>query len=151
MFAKLTRNLVLALGLAGLAACASSKGATAAGGLKIVGDHIELDDAVYFETGKADIMASSHALLDRVAEVIKVAPDVGSVEIQGHTDNTGDAAANQALSEARAASVKTYLEGKGVTKKLSTKGYGQEKPLCGEDTDECRAKNRRVEFIISAS
>ena len=98
MFAKLTRNLVLALGLAGLAACASSKGATAVGGLKIVGDHIELDDAVYFETGKADIMSSSHALLDRVAEVIKAGPDVGSVEIQGHTDNTGDAAANQALS-----------------------------------------------------
>lgn len=146
MSTKLHLLLTLSLGLGAAAGCAQTK--QVAGKVKIVGDHIELADHINFETGKAEIRADSHALLDNLASVLKHNPDIAAVHIQGHTDNSGDPAFNQDLSEKRAAAVKSYLEGKGVKKNLDAKGFGQDKPLCTDDTAECRAKNRRVEFII---
>lgn len=146
---SLTRIIIASAGLALAAGCASASKASQA--VKIVGDHIELSDHIHFETGKADIKADSHALLDDLAMVLKHNDDIAVVHIEGHTDNSGDPAFNQTLSEQRAQAVKAYLEAKGVTKNLDAKGYGQDKPICEEDTPECHAKNRRVEFIIERS
>lgn len=145
----LLRALTLSLGLVAVTGCAQTKKVVSHA--KIVGDHIELDDHIHFETGKADIKADSHELLNDLATVLKLNKDIATVNIHGHTDKSGDAAFNQTLSEQRAAAVKTYLEGKGVKKNLVTKGFGQSKPVCEEETPACHAKNRRVEFIIEKS
>lgn len=143
------RSLILTTALSALAltsACAGAK--TAVKGVTLAGDHLELDEHVNFETGKADIKAESHDLLDRVAMVLKASPDLAEVHVHGHTDATGDAAFNKKLSEDRAAAVVKYLEGAGVGAKLVPAGMGQEAPLCTEDTEDCHAKNRRVEFLV---
>ena len=125
-------------------ACASTSGP----GVRIVGDHLELDDTIHFATGKAQIQSDSFQLLDRIAFVLKESPDIVAVQILGHTDSTGEPAFNQKLSEDRAAAVQKYLQEHGVTQQMSTQGLGQTKPVCQEKTDDCRYKNRRVEFLI---
>ena len=71
------------------------------------------------------------------------------IEISGHTDNQGGEAYNQKLSENRAKSVFEYLLNNGIDKsRLSYKGYGEEKPVDSNDTEEGRANNRRTEFKI---
>lgn len=72
-----------------------------------------------------------------------------TIEVAGHTDNTGDAEANQALSQTRAQAVYDFLTGKGIAAgRLNPKGYGQTKPIDSNDTEEGRQKNRRTEFQI---
>jgi OOP family OmpA-OmpF porin len=110
---------------------------------------IQITERVEFEVNKAEILPASHELLDQVVEVLKKHTEIELVEVQGHTDNTGRAAKNKRLSQARAASVKKYLVDKGIdAKRLLAKGYGQSKPLVDNDTDENKQKNRRVEFHI---
>jgi outer membrane protein OmpA-like peptidoglycan-associated protein len=105
-------------------------------------------DAVHFETGKANIKEDSHSLLDQVALMIKANPDV-KVRVEGHTDDTGPKAVNRRLSRARAESVRRYLMGKGVAgNRLRAVGYGPDKPLVEGTSDDARAKNRRVEFVV---
>lgn len=140
--------LTLALVLGPAAGCASQ---SLSQGVTIVGDHIELQDHINFETAKADIKADSHDLLNRLAWVLKHNDGIASVHIHGHTDKSGDPAFNQTLSEQRAAAVMAYLKEAGVDKNMDAAGFGSDKPLCEEDTDECRTKNRRVEFVIDKS
>jgi outer membrane protein OmpA-like peptidoglycan-associated protein len=105
-------------------------------------------EAIHFETGQAQIKQESYGLLDQVALMIKANPDL-HVRVEGHTDDTGPHETNMRLSEARAAAVKQHLVSKGVSpQRLSSKGYGPDKPLINETTPEARAKNRRVEFIV---
>ena len=69
------------------------------------------------------------------------------VEIQGHTDSIGDAAYNQGLSEKRAKAIMDYLASHGIASyRLSAKGYGETLPIASNDTEEGRAKNRRVQL-----
>lgn len=111
---------------------------------------IELKEKVFFDTAKASIKAESNSLLDEVAEVMKAHPEVKKVVVEGHTDNRGDAAKNQKLSEARAQAVKAYLVGKGVEgARLDAKGYGQSKPIADNKTAKGRDENRRVELTIA--
>jgi len=71
------------------------------------------------------------------------------VEVQGHTDNRGSAALNKTLSQARADAVRKALILRGVSaERLVTKGYGPDKPIDENSTDEGRQKNRRVQFVI---
>jgi outer membrane protein OmpA-like peptidoglycan-associated protein len=71
------------------------------------------------------------------------------VEIEGHSDNVGNDAANKKLSNDRAKAVRDYLVSKEIsTKRLKTIGYGKTKPLASNDTEEGRQQNRRVEFTI---
>ncbi len=135
--------LVTAL-VAGVSACAGKSGPE----VRIVGDHLELNDTIHFATNEATIEQDSYQLLDRIAFVLKKSPDIVAVKIQGHTDDTGAPDFNQTLSEKRAKSVQAYLRGEGVTQSLDTAGFGDTKPLCPEKTEECRYRNRRVEFII---
>ena len=105
-------------------------------------------DAVHFEHGKSDIKPESHSLLDQVALTIKANPEV-NVRVEGHTDDTGPRDVNMRLSKARAESVRRYLVNKGVSPaRLRAQGYGPDKPLIEKTTDEARAKNRRVEFVV---
>jgi OOP family OmpA-OmpF porin len=105
---------------------------------------------IEFESGKADILPQSYQHLDRVGDVLSDWPEA-EVEIAGHTDSQGATAFNKTLSERRADSVKKYLTDKYSSIRpgnLSTKGYGESKPVADNATAEGRAKNRRVEFTL---
>ena len=102
---------------------------------------------INFETGKSTIKPESLPIVDQMVEMLKGAPDL-KVSIEGHTDNTGTAAANQTLSEQRAAALVKALTDKGIDKaRLRSKGWGQTKPLEDNSTPEGKAKNRRVEIV----
>lgn len=104
---------------------------------------------VFFETDKAVLSKSSLPELQRVAKFLKANPNY-QVEIAGHTDNTGDDAYNMDLSTKRANSVVDYLVRNGVDRsRLTAKGYGETMPVSSNDTEDGRAENRRVEFIIT--
>jgi outer membrane protein OmpA-like peptidoglycan-associated protein len=100
-----------------------------------------------FDTNSANLQASSASQLDQIAAMLKGAATL-NVEIAGHTDNVGDAAANQKLSEARAAAVVAALSSRGIpAARLTAKGYGATQPVADNRTDDGRAKNRRVELV----
>lgn len=102
---------------------------------------------VNFDTAKATIKPDSSALLDQAAAMLKLAPQM-NIEVAGHTDNVGDSAANQKLSEARAQSVVAALVQRGIAAgRMTAKGFGQSVPVADNRTEEGRAKNRRVELV----
>ena len=104
---------------------------------------------IQFETGKATIKSASHKLLNDIADQFISNPEY-KIEIQGHTDNVGSAELNQTLSEKRANAVKDYLVGRGVAAtRMTANGYGLTQPVADNATAAGRAKNRRVEFLIS--
>ena len=104
--------------------------------------------AVYFKTGSADIKEESFAQLDSLVKIMNKFPDA-ILDIEGHTDNTGDAGDNLTLSQQRADAVKAYLVSKGiVASRMKSVGYGQSRPQTTNDTPEGRAKNRRVYFEL---
>ncbi len=102
---------------------------------------------IYFDTDKSDIKPASAATLDEVASLLKIDRPL-KLEVSGHTDNVGDKAHNQKLSEARAQAVVNALVSKyGIdAKRLSARGYGDTKPVAPNNSDENKAKNRRVEL-----
>jgi len=103
---------------------------------------------VYFETGAATLIPLSRYELDNLVESMNKYPNM-TIEVGGHTDNTGDAAANQVLSDERAKAVQDYLVGKGISiNRLKAVGYGQTQPAESNDTEAGREKNRRTEFKI---
>lgn len=110
---------------------------------------IELSETVQFETDSAVLLDQSKSLLDDVVKVLEEHPEITKVQIEGHTDNVASTRHNKKLSEQRVASVKKYLVSKGIgADRLTTKGFGETKPLDTNKTEEGRAKNRRVEFRI---
>jgi len=101
---------------------------------------------VTFETGRSALRPDSYTILDMVATSLINNPDI-DVEISGHTDNTGSAATNLRLSQARADAVRAYLATKGVVPgRMVAKGYGPEQPVAPNTTPAGRAQNRRVEL-----
>lgn len=117
----------------------------------LTGNEIKIDQKVQFEINKADIKSESFGLLDDVANVMKEHPEIKKLEVGGHASSDGGAQQNKVLSEARAAAVMAYLVGKGGVDpaRLSSHGYGIEKPIASNDTEEGRVANRRVEFIVT--
>ena len=98
----------------------------------------------------ASVDPRSFELIKRIADAIKKIPAERKVSIEGHTDNRGKKVANEKLSQSRAEAVIAHLVRAGIEReRLSAKGYGPSKPLASNDTEDGRAKNRRVEFIIS--
>jgi outer membrane protein OmpA-like peptidoglycan-associated protein len=105
-------------------------------------------DNLNFQSGKDVILSSSYPTLNDLAEYLKSIPAL-ALTLEGHTDSQGDEDFNLKLSTARANSVKKYLESKGVKNTITTKGFGEEKPIADNNTPQGREKNRRVEFIIA--
>lgn len=106
-------------------------------------------NGIEFETGKSIIKAKSFGILDEVVKVMKENPTY-KLTINGHIDNTGSYDKNVQLSKDRAKSVKDYLVKKGVEdKRLESFGFGPDKPIADNKTPQGRAKNRRVEFVLS--
>lgn len=101
-----------------------------------------------FNTGSAVIKEESYTALDAVVAVLKANPSY-KLNIDGHTDNTGDANLNMDLSRKRAEAAKEYIVNKGIpTDRVKATGYGDTKPTADNSTEEGRTKNRRVEFNI---
>jgi outer membrane protein OmpA-like peptidoglycan-associated protein len=110
---------------------------------------IALDSAVLFDTGSAVLKTEARKTLHEAAERVKKFVDA-PVAISGHTDNVGDEASNQTLSASRAAAVQAYFVTAGVAAaRLSVKGYGKTQPIADNATEEGRARNRRVDVVIS--
>ncbi len=102
---------------------------------------------ITFDTGKSVIKPESAGELNRIVQLLKENPSL-RFSVEGHTDATGSAPANQKLSEARAQAVVARLVEMGIDgSRLSAKGLGQNSPVADNSTDEGRAKNRRVEFV----
>ena len=108
---------------------------------------ITSDSGVLFDVDKYDVRPEAEEVLKNLAIVLKEM-DVKNFEIDGHTDSDGSDEHNQVLSEKRANSVKNFLVSQGVTAEITTKGYGESKPVASNDTAEGKQKNRRVEIII---
>lgn len=103
---------------------------------------------IEFATGKDDLSTASTTTLMEAASALNAIPDV-NIEIGGHTDNVGNAAANNALSLARANAVKRFLTGQGIAAgRLTAKGYGPTQPIADNSTDSGKQRNRRIEFRI---
>jgi OmpA-OmpF porin, OOP family len=103
---------------------------------------------IRFESGRATIDPDSAGLLDRLIETAMRCPTT-NIEIAGHTDGDGEDAFNQALSEKRAQSVADYLVKAGLpANRFTATGYGSTQPVAGNDTDEGKAQNRRIEFVV---
>ncbi|MNE07503.1 Outer membrane porin F precursor [compost metagenome] len=105
--------------------------------------------AVYginFETAHSAVMPDSEAVLTQVRQLLETHPDL-RLKIEGHTDNVGAAAANRTLSQQRAEAVRAWLVSKGIAEaRLTAEGLGDSRPVAANDTDDGRAKNRRVEL-----
>jgi outer membrane protein OmpA-like peptidoglycan-associated protein len=110
------------------------------------GDVIQLK-SIFFETAKSELMDDSYPELDKLVDVLEKNPKM-EIRINGHTDSQGNADSNQKLSEARAKAVFDYLIEKGISNEIEFKGFGSTLPIAGNDTDEGRKKNRRVEFEV---
>lgn len=102
---------------------------------------------IHFATGKAEILPESRPVVDEIVSLLNKRPGL-RVGVEGHTDNTGTAPANKTLSEARAKSVTVAVGAAGIaSNRLDPVGFGQERPIADNRTEEGRAKNRRVEIV----
>jgi len=108
-------------------------------------------DRTYFKTGSDELTEGSEQQLKNIVAILKAYPKA-AIRLGGYTDNTGSAEGNLKLSERRANSVLNKLVALGANKaQLSAQGYGQEHPICeANDTDECKAKNRRIDIRLTA-
>ena len=105
-------------------------------------------EKIRFESGRATIDPDSAGLLDRLVETALRCPNA-NIEIAGHTDGDGEGAFNQSLSEKRAQAVTDYLVKAGLpANRFTAMGYGSTQPVAGNDTDEGKAQNRRIDFLV---
>jgi outer membrane protein OmpA-like peptidoglycan-associated protein len=105
-------------------------------------------DHLNFETGTTTLTPDSTATVDSLVAIMKCFPAT-QVQLDGYTDNTGDPAANKKLSLDRAAAVKDMLVKGGIEdSRMTTQGFGQDNPIAPNDTDEGKAKNRRLELVV---
>ena len=102
---------------------------------------------INFDFGKSIIRDESKPIIEQIVQMMKSNPDL-KVGVEGHTDNVGTPASNKPLSEERAKSVVSAIVGQGISSdRLSPAGFGQDKPIADNNTEEGKAKNRRVELV----
>ena len=102
---------------------------------------------ILFDTGKAAIKPESQPIVKQVVDMMKAHPEL-KVAVEGHTDSAGSPSSNKALSDERAKAVMAAITAQGVAPaRLSAAGFGQEKPVADNRSEEGRAKNRRVEIV----
>ena len=105
-------------------------------------------DNLNFDSATTNLTPQSRQTVDDLVTILKACPDA-QVQLAGHTDNTGDAAANQTLSANRAIAIKDMLVAGGISPdRMSTIGYGEDKPIASNDTDDGKARNRRTELVV---
>jgi OmpA-OmpF porin, OOP family len=110
---------------------------------RIVFDHFN------FDTASKQLTPESTPTFTNLVAILKCYPNM-QIQLEGHTDNTGDPASNKTLSLDRANMVKGLLVNAGIDgSRISTDGFGQEKPIASNDTEEGRARNRRTELIVT--
>ena len=116
--------------------------------VKQEGNKLKMPGAIVFETGKAALKPESEPVLEQLKLFLDEKKHISLVRIEGHTDNVGTPEANRVLSERRAQSVMEALVQRGVDRaRMSAAGFGQERPIADNRTEEGRAKNRRVELV----
>ncbi|HDR68205.1 MAG TPA: hypothetical protein ENN61_04060 [Bacteroidaceae bacterium] len=112
---------------------------------------VEFSSNILFGFDRSDLSDEAKVNLDKLVTVLNHYPDT-NIEIQGHTDSTGPEEYNQSLSERRASSVSAYLVNNGIVNdRVTTVGFGETTPKYDNDTEEGRAQNRRVDFLITAN
>jgi outer membrane protein OmpA-like peptidoglycan-associated protein len=112
---------------------------------------VEFSSAVLFGFDKSDLSTEAAVNLDKLVRVLNAYPET-NIEVQGHTDSKGTEAYNLTLSEKRAKTVTDYLASNGIAaSRMTIKGFGETAPKYDNDTEEGRAQNRRVEFLITAN
>lgn len=105
-------------------------------------------DNVNFATSSAELTEDSKIQLDDLTKILIGYPNI-AIRIEGHADNKGDAAQNKKLSESRAVAVKKYLTSHGIAEsRITTAGFGSDKPVADNNTEKGRYKNRRIEAFI---
>jgi outer membrane protein OmpA-like peptidoglycan-associated protein len=103
---------------------------------------------IFFETGSSELLPASEPELKKLLYTLKTNLSM-IIELRGHTDNVGEDAANQQLSQARAKAVFIWLTNKGIqAHRITYKGFGETQPIASNDTDAGRKQNRRTEFYI---
>jgi outer membrane protein OmpA-like peptidoglycan-associated protein len=114
------------------------------------GCSVKIKDKVFFKFDKSEIDPKSFELLNDVATVVNSVPEELHFDVEGHTDSKGSDKYNKKLSQARADAVREYLVGRGVKRdRLVAKGYGEERPIDSNRSNDGRARNRRVEFNVN--
>lgn len=112
---------------------------------------VEFSSKILFGFDSYSLTDASRASLTQLVTVLNKYPDT-NVEVQGHTDNKGTAEYNEKLSNQRAESVASYVKANGIAaSRVSTRGFGLTAPKYTNDTEDGRAQNRRVEFLITAN
>lgn len=133
--------------------CPDVRGTVANNGCPEVSEDVmkKLNDyakTILFDTNKATFQQRTYPVLEAMVAILKEYP-ASNFSIEGHTDSDGKDAANQVLSESRAAAVVSYLVEKGIaSSRLSSKGFGESKPVATNKTKAGKALNRRVEVIL---
>jgi outer membrane protein OmpA-like peptidoglycan-associated protein len=119
---------------------------------KVEGNKVSIPGEVEFDFGKPTIRETKQTtdVLTTLKDYLDQNPNVGKLNIEGHTDNVGTKDSNQKLSQERAANVVSWLVAKGVKKeRLVSVGYGDTRPKATNDTEEHKQQNRRTEFVIA--
>jgi outer membrane protein OmpA-like peptidoglycan-associated protein len=112
-------------------------------------DHVTIDKMIQFALDSDEILGESAEILDHLAVFIGNHPnEIPALHVIGHTDNLGAKKYNQTLSEKRAAAVVQALQERGVQIPMKSEGKGNSARLCTQNTNDCHARNRRVEFLI---
>ena len=105
---------------------------------------------IFYKLGSFELLPASYVALDEVVRILNENPDL-LLDIEGHTDSVGSSYINKQLSAKRASAIFNYLVSKGIDpNRIMTIGYGSEKPIADNSTEEGRAKNRRVEMKLKA-
>jgi outer membrane protein OmpA-like peptidoglycan-associated protein len=116
---------------------------------ELAAEQIVISQQVVFETGKAVLLPESDEILRDVARLVTEHPEIDLLEVQGHTDERGTVDYNRKLSQDRASSVVTWLVQHGIAhSRLQARGYGRDRPIADNSTEEGMQKNRRVEFHV---
>jgi outer membrane protein OmpA-like peptidoglycan-associated protein len=132
-----------------LANQATVESTTDANGLQAI--KVTFDGGILFATGKSNLSSQAQADLAKFATSLNNNPET-NVNVYGYTDNTGTLQANQTVSTNRAAAVRSYLVGQGVSgSRISSEGIAMSDYVASNDTEAGRAQNRRVEIYISAN
>lgn len=142
------RISILLAAFAFLAACRSNTTGSRAIQVSIEDGQLVLSDSIRFETDSDSLAEGSSDALDAIAGFLESHSGITSVRVEGHSDEHGTDEHNVDLSQRRARVVADYLLAHGVTQNIATEGLGATRRACTERTEECDARNRRVDFYV---